>query len=66
MFQKGSFLSDILSLTNQIKSKKNNEQEFEKVENKVIWNNSYIRIANKPYFYQSYRDQSFLFIYRSC
>ena len=48
MFEEGSFLSDILSSWNEIKNIKLNE---ENARNKVIWNNSKIRIANKPYFY---------------
>ena len=57
MFKKGSFLSDILSSWNKIKIKKLNENE--EVGSKVIWNNSGLRIANKPYFYQSWFDRGF-------
>ena len=55
MFKKGSFLSDILSSWNKIKNIKLNGNK--EVYSKVIWNNSNLRIANKPYFFQSWFDR---------
>ena len=60
MFKKGSFLSDILSFWNKIKNIKLKDDE--EVYSKVIWNNSNLRIANKPYFYQSWFDRGIKFI----
>ena len=60
MFGKGSFLSEILSSWNQIKNCQ--EQECEKVEKKIIWNNSNIKIANKPYFYHTWFDRGVKFL----
>ena len=59
MFTEGSFLSDVLSAWYDINKL---ELDVKDPSNTIIWNNSEIKIANKPYFYQSWYNRGIKYL----